>query len=104
MSSESTADSDELPQPRYEEDLVQRLNQLENRIAKAKIALKETREKLGKKTELLKHLKDEIAAAQRDFWKIDAYVTKLERALEPLVQAEAAQLSIRKLSIYSAVE
>ena len=90
--SQSTADSDELPQPRYEEDLVQRLNQLENRIAKAKIALKETREKLGRKTKILKHLKDEITAARKGFWRIDEYVAKLERELEPLVLKEQLRL------------
>ena len=92
MSDGSSAYSDELPQPRYEENRVQRLNQLENRIAVAKIELKNTGEKLRKTKKILKNVKDEIADAQKKFWKIEAYVAELERELEPLLPQEQLRL------------
>ena len=93
MSERSTTTSSEgLPASQYEEDRVQRLNQLENRIALAKTELKAIGDKLRKKKRKLENIKIEIVDTQQEFWRIDAYVAKLERELEPLLMKRQLKL------------
>ena len=84
--------SDSLPESQYEEDRVQRLNQLENRIAKAQMKLKSTGETLRKKKKRLESLKEDIVDAKKVFWRIDTYVSLLERQLDPLLMKEQLRL------------
>ena len=94
MSSDSstTASSEGLPASQYEEDRLERLNQLENSIAVAKAELKAVGDKLRKKKRKLKAIKEDIVKAQSEFWKIDAYVQRLERELQPLLKEEKLKL------------